>query len=96
MVPAGQTRLSILIPVYNEEEFVAAAIQRLLETDLGPGIETELVAVDDGSTDGSAEALDQLQAELGGKLKVIRHERNRGKGAAVRTALQNAALRRNS
>ena len=87
---AVKTRLSILIPVYNEEEFVAAAIQRLLETDLGPGVETELVAVDDGSTDGSAEALDQLQVELGGKLRVIRHEHNRGKGAAIRTAIQNA------
>jgi glycosyltransferase involved in cell wall biosynthesis len=86
-----KTKLSILIPVYNEEELVAAMIRRLLKVDLGPGIETELVAVDDGSTDGSAEALDQLQAELGGKLLVARHQRNRGKGAAIRTAIARAS-----
>jgi len=85
-----KTKLSILIPVYNEEELVAAVIFRLLKVDLGPEVETELVAVDDGSTDGSAEVLDQLQLELSGKLVVVRHECNRGKGAAIRTAIANA------
>lgn len=84
------TKLSILIPVYNEEELVAAVIHRLLKVDLGPDIETQVIAVDDGSTDGSAESLDQLQAELGGKLLVVHHERNRGKGAAIRTAIEKA------
>lgn len=84
------TRLSILIPVYNEEELVAAMIQRVLQVDLGQDIETELVAVDDGSTDGSAEVLDRLELELGGKLVVVRHERNRGKGAAIRSAIARA------
>ena len=83
-------KLSILIPVYNEEELVAAMIHRVLQVDLGPEVEMELVAVDDGSTDGSAEVLDQLEAELGGKLVVVRHARNRGKGAAVRTAVEKA------
>jgi glycosyltransferase involved in cell wall biosynthesis/predicted RNA methylase len=85
-----KTKLSILIPVYNEEEFVAAALHRLLKVDLGPDIEMELVVVDDGSTDGSAEALDQLQVELGGQIRVITHKRNRGKGAAIRTAIESA------
>ena len=85
-----KTTLSILIPAYNEEELIAAAIYRLLKVDLGPDIETELVVVDDGSTDGTAEALDQLQAELGGRLVVVRHERNRGKGAAIRSAIEKA------
>lgn len=85
-----KTKLSILIPVYNEEELVAAVIHRLLTIDLGPDLETELIAVDDGSTDGSAEVLDQLRDELGGKLLVVHHERNRGKGAAVRTAIAQA------
>jgi glycosyltransferase involved in cell wall biosynthesis len=85
-----KTKLSILIPVYNEEELIAAVIQRLLNVDLGPDLELELVAVDDGSTDGSAEVLDQLQSELGGALQVVRHERNRGKGAAIRSAIERA------
>ena len=54
-------------------------------------METELVAVDDGSTDGSAEALDQFRRSSSGKLVVARHERNRGKGAAIRTAIDNAS-----
>jgi glycosyltransferase involved in cell wall biosynthesis len=84
------TKISILIPVYNEEELIVAAVRRLLKVDLGPGLETELVVVDDGSTDGSAEAIDQLQSELGDRMVVARHERNRGKGAAIRTALERA------
>ena len=83
-------KLSILIPVYNEEELIAAVIQRLLKVDLGPEIETELVVVDDGSTDGSTEAIEQLQSELGDRMVVARHERNRGKGAAIRTAIEAA------
>jgi len=85
-----KTKVSILIPVYNEEEFVAAAVRRVLDVDLGPDVECELVAVDDGSTDGSAEVLDQLQSELGEQFIVARHERNRGKGAAIRTAIEKA------
>jgi SAM-dependent methyltransferase len=84
------TRLSILIPVYNEEEFVAAAIQRVLKVDFGPGVEVEIVAVDDGSTDGSTDVLQSLQSELAGRLVVVTHERNRGKGAAIRSAIEHA------
>jgi SAM-dependent methyltransferase len=84
-------KLSILIPVYNEEELIAAVIQRLLTADLGADIETELVVVDDGSTDGSAEVIDHLQSELGERMIVARHERNLGKGAAIRTAIQKAS-----
>jgi len=83
-------KLSILIPVYNEEELIAAVIHRLLKVDLGPEIETELVVVDDGSTDGSAEVIEQLHTELGDRMVVARHDRNRGKGAAIRTAIQAA------
>jgi glycosyltransferase involved in cell wall biosynthesis len=84
------TRLSILIPVYNEEEFVAAAIQRVLKVDFGPGVEVEIVVVDDGSTDGSTDVLQSLQSELAGRLVVVTHERNRGKGAAIRSAIEHA------
>lgn len=83
------TKLSILIPIYNEEEWIAAVIARVLAVPLC-GIETEIIAVDDASTDGTAEALDELQARYPGKLTVVRHARNRGKGAAIRTAIEHA------
>jgi glycosyltransferase involved in cell wall biosynthesis len=83
--------LSIIVPVYNEEEFVAAAIERALLAPLPEGIESEVVAVDDGSTDGSSEILDELAAAHPGRVRVFHHKINSGKGAAIRTALQEAA-----
>jgi glycosyltransferase involved in cell wall biosynthesis len=83
--------LSIIVPVYNEEEFVAASILRAMEAPLPEGLESEIVAVDDGSTDGSREILAELAAQYPGRIRVIRHERNAGKGAAIRTGLQEAA-----
>jgi glycosyltransferase involved in cell wall biosynthesis len=78
--------LSILMPVYNERERVEAA----LETTLGTffPFETELVVVDDGSTDGTWDILEAYDWPSNARL--LRHERNRGKGAAVRTALAQA------
>jgi glycosyltransferase involved in cell wall biosynthesis len=83
-------KLSILIPVYNEGDLIAAAVSRVLAVDFGEGVETEIVIVDDGSTDGSKEAADELRARYPGKLKLVVHGANRGKGAAVRTAIASA------
>ena len=78
----GITRLSVLIPVYNER----ATIERLLDAVHAVPIPKEVVCVDDASTDGTGERLDALRAA--GRIDVlVRHERNRGKGAAIRTAL---------
>ena len=85
-----QTRLSILIPIYNEEEWIAAVIARVLGVDFGKAIEIEIVVVDDASTDGTAEVLEALDARYPGRLRVFRHDRNRGKGAAIRTAIAHA------
>jgi glycosyltransferase involved in cell wall biosynthesis len=79
--------LSILMPVYNEVERVERAIQQVLDADLP--IPFELVIVNDGSTDGTSELLDQLEWP-DGRVRLHRHERNQGKGAAVRTALADA------
>jgi dolichol-phosphate hexosyltransferase len=78
--------LSILMPVYNERERIEAALDTTLATYLP--FETELVVVDDGSTDGTSEILDAY--DWPPNARVVRHERNRGKGAALRTALQHA------
>jgi glycosyltransferase involved in cell wall biosynthesis len=79
--------LSILMPVYNERERVERAIAEVLATDLPGGI--ELIVVDDGSTDGTAEIL--RTGNWDQRVRLFHHEANRGKGAAVRTALAHAA-----
>ena len=82
--------LSILVPAYNEEEYLAASIQRALDAPLPDGLTSEIVAVDDGSTDGTPEILDELAAQYPGRIRVFHHAANSGKGAAIRTALQHA------
>jgi glycosyltransferase involved in cell wall biosynthesis/protein-L-isoaspartate O-methyltransferase len=83
--------LSILVPVYNEEEFVATSIQRALDAPLPDGLESEVVAVDDGSSDSSPQILDELAAEYPGRVRVFHQKVNAGKGAAIRTAIEHAA-----
>jgi glycosyltransferase involved in cell wall biosynthesis len=79
--------LSILMPVFNERATVERAIEDALGAEL-PVERRELVLVDDGSTDGTRELLAEM--DLPPNVKLILHERNLGKGAAVRTALQHA------
>jgi glycosyltransferase involved in cell wall biosynthesis len=75
--------LSILMPVYNERERVERAIAEVLETELPSDF--ELIVVDDGSTDGTREIL--RDADLDGRVRLFEHPENRGKGAAIQTAL---------
>jgi dolichol-phosphate mannosyltransferase len=77
-------KLSILIPVYNEERTLADLLDLVLATDVGA--EKEVIAVDDASTDRTHEILERYRD----RVLVVRHERNRGKGAALRTALEHA------
>jgi len=74
------------MPVYNEARTVDQAIREAIGTELP--IEHELVVVDDGSTDGTSQILDSSDWPDG--VRIYRHERNQGKGAAVRTALSHA------
>jgi glycosyltransferase involved in cell wall biosynthesis len=78
--------LSILMPVYNERERVERAIAEVLATELP--IDFELIVVDDGSTDGTREIL--RSGNWDGRVRLIEHDQNQGKGAAVRTALEHA------
>ena len=80
-------KLSVLIPVYNERATLREILNQVRGVDL-PDMEKEILVVDDGSTDGSREILDEeIKA---GDLRVFRHDTNRGKGAAVRTAIAHA------
>jgi len=81
--------LSILVPLYNEEEFIGPLLQRVLEAPLPEGMDREIVVVDDGSTDGSAEIAEET-GRAHPEIRVIRHARNQGKGAAIRTAVEQA------
>lgn len=82
--------LSVLMPVYNEEEFVGECLTRVLEAPLPVGIRREIVVVDDCSTDESAKIVADLAHGNKDVIRLIRHEHNQGKGAAIRTAIRHA------
>jgi glycosyltransferase involved in cell wall biosynthesis len=75
-------RLSVLIPVYNEAATVAQLVERVRCIPL----DVELVAINDGSSDGSGEVLERLRT-AGLVSTVVHHSRNRGKGAAIRSGI---------
>lgn len=81
--------LSVMIPVYNERHLVAASVGRVLALKSDRISRLEVIIVDDRSKDGSWDVLQRLAA-ADDRIKLIRHERNMGKGAALRTALAQA------
>ena len=81
-------KLSIIIPVYNEEKTVGKLLKKLLSVKL-PVNDVEYIIIDDGSIDTSASIVSKLQI-LNSKIKLIKHKINLGKGAAVKTGLKHA------
>ena len=82
-------KLSILMPVYNERTVVERCIAQVVAAPLPENMDRELVIVDDCSTDGTWEILQRLSTGFP-EIRLFRHERNAGKGAAVRTAIEKA------
>jgi glycosyltransferase involved in cell wall biosynthesis/SAM-dependent methyltransferase len=80
-------RLTVVIPIHNEVKTVAEIVNRVMTVDLPPGIDRDIILVDDYSTDGTGELLQKLvqTSVFKKKLTLIRHEKNQGKGAALRT-----------
>jgi len=78
--------LSLVVPCFNEEGNIAALVREARETLAGVVRGHEIIAVDDGSTDATFEVLERLAAEKP-DVHPVRHERNRGMGAAVRTGI---------
>ena len=100
---ASSHRLSVIMPVYNEESTLEEIIKRVHGVDLtlriidpitgeeqAIGFELELVIVDDGSTDGTRLILDQWRADPPPWMRIVYHRQNGGKGAAIRTGFQHA------
>ena len=83
-------RLSVLVPAYQEERTIAQVLSDVLALDTeSHGFEKEVIVCDDGSTDGTALEVQRVCAG-DDRVTLVSHERNRGKGAAVRTALEHA------
>jgi glycosyltransferase involved in cell wall biosynthesis len=82
MIPMN---ITVLIPAFNEINTIREIIHRVETT----GLVTEILVVDDGSTDGTRELLKDL--DQAGTIRLICHEINQGKGAAIRTGIQNAS-----
>ena len=78
-------KLSVSIPCYNEKNTIAEIVRRVRAV----GLASEIIVVDDGSTDGTREVLAEI--EPGDDLKIFCHDHNQGKGAAVRTGFQAAS-----
>ncbi len=78
-------KLSVVIPVFNEVQNIAEIVKRVKATRLA----SEIIVVDDGSVDGTRDVLKKLDGK--GSVHVILHEKNQGKGAAVRTGLHAAS-----
>lgn len=85
----GALKLSIVMPVYNEVAYIERVIERVRAAKLPEGVERELLIVDDCSKDGTREKLQAMAPQPGTKL--LLHNKNRGKGAALHTGFAAAS-----
>ena len=76
--------LSVVIPVFNEKDSLVRLVGAVEEV----GISKEIIIVDDASTDGTADVIRQKILPGTRRIKTFRHEKNQGKGAAIRTGLK--------
>jgi glycosyltransferase involved in cell wall biosynthesis len=81
-------KLSVIICVYNERDTILPVLEQVQAVDLGPSWEKEIVIVDNFSTDGTREILEEIDQR---NVKVIFHPRNLGKGSSVRTAIEHVS-----
>ena len=83
-----QTTVSIIVPVCNEVRQIAELMRRIRQAPLPVNMKKQVIVVDDGSTDGTRKLLQELPRQS--DVEILFHERNQGKGAAIRTALEAA------
>jgi len=85
LAPIEYATLSVIVPVYNERTTVAEIVRRVRAADVS--LTVDVVVVDDGSDDGTDKVLAAIEDST---VRVVTHERNKGKGAAIRTGLEHA------
>ena len=84
--------LSIIIPVYNEEKLVSDLLGKVVGLVLAAGVEKEIIIVDDGSSDRTLTSIQKfMNARPQVGMRLLAHDTNRGKGAAVRTGMHEAS-----
>jgi len=84
-------KLTVIIPVYNEERFIQAILEKVLAVKLIEGIEKEIILIDDASVDGTFELIQSFvdkHPKTG--MRVFKHQKNKGKGAAIKKGIQEA------
>jgi glycosyltransferase involved in cell wall biosynthesis len=81
-------KLSIIIPVFNEEKTISRVLEKIAQLKI-PGVEKEAIVIDDGSTDATASEIRNSKLEIR-NIKFFQHNKNMGKGFAVRTGIKNA------
>lgn len=85
---SGEWKLSVVMPVYNENATISQVVGRVLAAPLPVGVKSELIIVDDGSNDGTKETLRKLSETK--QFVYFEHDKNQGKGAALRTGFKHA------
>ncbi|MBM3440484.1 MAG: glycosyltransferase family 2 protein [Bacteroidetes bacterium] len=91
MHPASVTKLSVVIPAYNEARTIHRILEKVASAELQNGIEKELIVVDDCSNDQTIDAIETFKAQSGIPVLILRHTYNQGKGAALHTGIQHAS-----
>lgn len=80
-------KLSVIIPVYNEERTIAQLLKKVGEVELIHNLEKELILVDDFSKDNSVEIVEGFKQENNIEIQLLKHAKNKGKGAALHTGI---------
>ena len=92
-------KLSIIIPIFNEEKTILETLKKVISVKI-PNVDKEIIIVNDGSTDGTASVISNIPAKQDlasrdkfsiSNIKIINHKENQGKGAAVRTGINNSS-----
>ncbi|MDA2936694.1 glycosyltransferase family 2 protein [Acidobacteria bacterium AH-259-A15] len=86
----GTLELSVVLPVYQELDVIKTSISQLMEVLSQTDLTYEVIAVNDGSTDGTQEQLLALQTEFANLLRIVTHPYNKGNGAAVKSGIESA------
>ena len=85
-----ELKISVVVPVYNEQGTIAACLKDIIDTLSQANLSFEIVAVNDGSRDGSQKVMLDLLEQYPDYLRVVDHVKNKGYGAALRTGIRMA------